>query len=316
MRNAFVNELIDIAAEDPSVMLITADLGFGVFEKFQERFPSQFLNVGVAEQNMVGVATGLALEGRKVVVYSIANFVTLRCLEQIRNDACYHGVNITIVCSGGGFTYGALGMSHHATEDLSIMRALPGITLVAPCDAWEAGAATRALVYHDGVGYLRLEKSSKVFDSLGRGCFQIGRSRLIREGADLTLMATGGVVEEAVEAANRLEHKGIYCSVLSMHSLKPLDDEAIKRAVEKTAGIITIEENNVLGGLGGAVAESLMRQGAYPGFLKSLGLQDQYTSVVGSQEYLRQKYEIDASAIAECCQQLVQKDYREVVSGA
>ena len=145
MRDAFMNALFDLAELDSDVMLLTGDLGFGVFEEFEEKHPSQYLNVGVAEQNMIGIATGLALEGKKIFVYSIGNFPTLRCLEQIRNDACYHMLNINIIASGGGFSYGGLGMSHHATEDLSIMRALPDMSVVAPATAWEAGEAIMGL---------------------------------------------------------------------------------------------------------------------------------------------------------------------------
>ena len=145
MRDAFVRALEELAEENSNLFFITADLGFGVFDNFEEKFPKQYLNIGVAEQNMIGVATGLALEGRDVFVYSIANFSTFRCLEQIRNDAAYHNVNITIVSSGGGFTYGSLGMSHHATEDIGIMRAIPNITVVAPTSPWETYHATKKL---------------------------------------------------------------------------------------------------------------------------------------------------------------------------
>ena len=144
MRGVFVEQLTQIAAERPEVMLLTADLGFGVLENFARRFPKQFLNVGIAEQNMTSVATGLALEGAIVFTYSLGNFPTLRCLEQIRNDACYHNANVKIVTVGGGMSYGAVGASHHATEDLAILRALPGTTVVSPGDDWEAGEATRA----------------------------------------------------------------------------------------------------------------------------------------------------------------------------
>ena len=135
MRDAFVNALLALAEKNSNIMLLTGDLGFGAFDQFIERYPKQFLNAGVAEQNMMGVATGMALSGYVVYVYSIGNFATLRCLEQIRNDACYHEANVKIVICGGGFSYGSLGMSHHATEDLSIMRALPNIKIIAPCDA-------------------------------------------------------------------------------------------------------------------------------------------------------------------------------------
>jgi len=159
MREAFMKSLFSLAKKDPSVILITADLGYGVFDEFESKFPDQYLNVGVAEHSMMGVASGLALEGKIIFTYSIGNFPTLRCLEHIRNDACYHELNINIVTSGGGFSYGGLGMSHHATEDLSIMRALPGINVIAPGTAWEAGEATIALYHDKKVGYLRINKS-------------------------------------------------------------------------------------------------------------------------------------------------------------
>ena len=158
MRDAFVKKLTELAREDSDIMFLTGDLGFGVFDDFEKEFPTQYLNVGVAEQNMTGIAAGLGLEGKKVFTYSIANFSTLRCLEQIRNDAAYHEVNLTVVSSGGGFTYGALGMSHHATEDLAIMRALPDVTVLAPSPTWEAYHATKAITETSGVGYLRIEK--------------------------------------------------------------------------------------------------------------------------------------------------------------
>src|SRR3954468_17255260 len=154
MRDAFTRRLEELAAQDPRIFLITGDLGFGVLDPFEKKFPKQYLNAGVAEQNMTGLATGLALEGRVVFTYSIGNFPTLRCLEQIRNDAAYHEANVKIIAIGGGFSYGALGMSHHATEDLAILRAIPGITVVAPGDDLETRGATRALVETPGTCYL------------------------------------------------------------------------------------------------------------------------------------------------------------------
>src|SRR5713226_3860325 len=156
MRNAFILALTDLAAQDPRITLVVGDLGFGVVVDFSKRFPKQFINAGVAEQNMTSLAAGLALSGKIVFTYSIGNFPTLRCLEQIRNDVCYHNANVKIVSVGGGFSYGSLGMSHHATEDLAIMRALPGMVVVAPGDPMEAACATRAVAAYDGPCYLRL----------------------------------------------------------------------------------------------------------------------------------------------------------------
>ena len=307
MRDSFVKALTELAENDRQVMLLTGDLGFGIFDDFSARFPKQFLNVGVAEQNMTGVATGLAMEGRTVFTYSIANFSTLRCLEQIRNDACYHEVNVNIVASGGGFTYGALGMSHHATEDLSILRALPGVTVVAPGDAWESAEATRALAANPGVGYLRIEKNIPINTYRQGEQFQLGTARRVREGEHLTFLCCGGILMEALRAADQLSKQGIEARVVSVHTLKPLDEEEIYSAARETGGIITVEENNILGGLGGAVAEICLEAGAVPKFFKRVGLPDTYSSIVGSQNYLRARYKIDSTAIIDTARHLLNR---------
>jgi transketolase len=303
MRDAFLDKLTKLAAADKDIVLLTADLGFGVFEDFESRFPGQYFNVGVAEQNMTGLAAGLALEGKKVITYSIGNFPTLRCLEQIRNDACYHDLNITIVASGGGFSYGSLGMSHHATEDIAILRALPAMSVVAPGTAWEAGEATEALVNLDGVGYLRLDKT--VANGSSASSFSLGRSIRYKEGKDVTLLVTGGILRDVIQAAELLQELGIDAGVVSMHSIKPIDKDAIIAASNETGGIVTIEEHNINGGLGGAVAEVCMDGGVAPKAFLRIGLGDQYSSIVGSQDYLRAYYQMDATAIVERVQKLL-----------
>lgn len=296
MRDRFIERLSLLAEQDPRIMLITGDLGFGVLNDYRRHFPKQFINAGVAEQNMTGIATGLALEGYIVYTYSIANFVFMRCLEQIRNDAAYHDCNINIVCVGGGFSYGALGISHHATEDLAIMRSLPGITVVSPCDDWEASEATEAIAQHSGVCYLRLDKSSAGLLDHPEP-FQLGTARTIRDGTDVTLVATGGILSEVLVAADRLGKAGVSCRVLSLHTIKPLDEEALIAAARETAGIVTVEEHTVTGGLGSAVAESLLERGAAPRFFYRIGLREGFSSVVGSQDFLRDQYDINASSI-------------------
>lgn len=303
MRDSFVNSLIELASENDRVMLLTADLGFGIFDDYIEKFPRQFINIGVAEQNMIGVGTGLGLEGWTVFAYSIGNFSTLRCLEQIRNDACYHEANLNIVASGGGFTYGQLGTSHHATEDLSIMRSLPGVTVVAPGEAWESAEATKQLAHTKGVGYLRIEKTNTVNTRRPGENFQIGKARRVRDGNDVSIFATGGVVEEALKAADSLQKIGVESRVVSYHTLKPIDTEEIRLAVNETNGIITIEENNIFGGLGGLVSEVCMEHGYYPKFFKRIGLNDVYSSIVGDQPYLRNHYNINDLSIVESVKQ-------------
>ncbi|MDC0549785.1 transketolase [Alphaproteobacteria bacterium] len=297
MRDAFLDKLTDLATADKDIVLLTADLGFGVFENFESKFPGQYFNVGVAEQNMTGLAAGLALEGKKVVTYSIANFPTLRCLEQIRNDGCYHDLNITIVASGGGFSYGSLGMSHHATEDIAILRALPAMSLVAPGTAWEASQAIEALVKGDGVGYLRLDKT--VADENSTPIFSLGRSIRYIEGVDVTLFATGGILRDAIQAAKLLKELGIDAGVVSMCSIKPIDKDSIIAAVNETGGIVTIEEHNIDGGLGSAVAEVCMDTGFMPKKFLRIGLDNQYSSIVGSQDFLKAHYQMDVTAIVK-----------------
>lgn len=295
MRDAFIAELTVLAAADPSVMLLTGDLGFGVLTDFADRFPDQFLNAGVAEQNMTGLACGLALEGRKVYTYSIANFTTLRPLEQIRNDVCYHDADVTLVSVGGGFSYGQLGMSHFATEDLAIMRALPNMEIIAPADPWETRLLTRQMAAKSGPKYLRLDKGSAGTPETD---VELGKIRKVREGADVTLIGIGAIVSEALAAAQILEEKGISSRVLSVHSLKPFDADSVLAAARETGGLITIEEHNVIGGLGGVVAETCLEAAAAPGFFWRIGLQDQYPSVVGDQKYLRSIYGLDSVGIA------------------
>lgn len=227
MRDVFVQTLMELAERNPDIYIVTGDLGFGVLTKFQERFPRQYINAGVAEQNMTGLATGLAMVGKIVFTYSIGNFPILRCLEQIRNDACYHDANVKVVSIGGGFSYGALGISHHATEDLSIMRVLPAITVLVPGDKWEVAQGTKALVDQSGACYLRLDKSSGPETHKTQEVFQLGKARVIRDGNDLTLIACGGILGEAIAARDILAQENIFCRIISMHTLKPLDSESV-----------------------------------------------------------------------------------------
>src|SRR5947199_5578558 len=204
MRNAFFGTMLALAEHDERVMLVVGDLGFGVVEPFASRFPARFVNVGVAEQNMTGVAAGLALSGKIVFTYSIANFPTLRCLEQVRNDVCYHNLNVNIVAVGGGVVYGPLGYTHHAVEDLAIMRTLPNITVVAPGDPVEVRLATRALAARPGPSYLRLGRATDTVVHREEPGFEIGRPLVLREGGDVVLVAIGGVLANVAEAAERL----------------------------------------------------------------------------------------------------------------
>src|SRR5438093_2694903 len=204
MRGAFRDAICELAAADERIWLLTGDLGYTVLERFYERFPARFVNVGVAEQNMTGVAAGLALSGKIVFTYSIANFASLRCLEQIRNDVCYHNANVKVVAVGGGLAYGALGSTHHATEDLAIMRALPRMVVVAPGDPVETELLTRAVAAEAGPCYMRLGRAGERAIHPAHLRLQLGRAIVAREGSDLALISTGGLLGTAVQVAEHL----------------------------------------------------------------------------------------------------------------
>ena len=293
MRDTFIEELTILAESDRDVTLITGDLGFGVLDNFRKKFPKQYLNAGVAEQNMTTVAAGMAIEGKKVFTYSIGNFPTLRCLEQIRVDICYHDLNVTVVSIGGGFSYGSLGMTHHATEDLSIMRALPNMKVISPSTLKEVSGAVKALYEQEGPSYLRLDKSDAKVDG-GENKYQLGKASRIRDG-------------EAIEASNILSKEKIECRILSMHTVKPLDFQSIIEATEETGGIITVEENTILGGLGGAVAEACVENKSFPSIFKRIGLKDTFSTIVGDQKYLRDHYNINSETIVKIVKEYLRK---------
>jgi transketolase len=277
----------ELAAQDPRIWLVAGDLGFSVLERFRERFPDRFINAGVAEQNMTGMAAGLAHCGKVVFTYSIANFPILRCFEQIRNDVCYHELPVKIVSIGGGYAYGSQGYTHHGVEDLAVMRALPGLTVLAPADPVETACAVRAAVELPGPCYLRLGKAGEPIVHTSVPDFQIGRALTVREGRSVTLIAIGGITHHALAVASRLEARGVSARLLSMHTLKPLDVAAIRRALDETGGIVTVEEHTRAGGLGSAVAEVVAEAGCAPGRFRRWALPDAISHRIGSQEYLR-----------------------------
>jgi transketolase len=287
VRTAFINTLIELARSNERIFLLVGDLGYSVVEPFAREFPRRFVNIGVAEQNMTGIAAGLALSGKIVFTYSIANFPTLRCLEQIRNDVCYHNANVKIVAVGGGVAYGAQGMTHHATEDIAIMRVLPNMTVLAPGDPVETALAVQAIIDWPGPCYLRLGKAGEPLVHKTTPEFQVGKALLMREGSDMTLISTGGMLYNTMQAAERLVKEGINTKVLSMTTIKPLDVEAVLAAAKGTLGIVTVEEHSIIGGLGGAIAETLTALRCERVPLQRLGLPDAFSAEIGGQEYLR-----------------------------
>ncbi len=286
MRIAFVNTLIEHAKLDKRIMLLTGDLGFSVFEKYIEELPMQFLNMGVAEQNMAGVAAGLAMEGKIPIIYSIVPFTTMRNFEQIRNDICYQNLNVKVVGVGAGFSYGPYGHTHHALEDIGILRTLPNMVILCPGDPQEVIAATKETLRYEGPVYLRLGKAGEMVIHKNTPSFSIGKGIVIEKGSDIAIIATSTMVYRAWEVAQKLKDKNISTHLVSMISIKPLDTNVIFESVNKTKAIFTIEEHSVVGGLGSAVAEVLSENRANAIF-KRIGVPDRFTKVIGSQEYMR-----------------------------
>lgn len=298
MRDTFVRILIELAKEDKNIELVTGDLGFGVLKPFWEALPDQFINAGIAEQNMTTVAAGMALEGKTVFTYSIGNFPTLRCLEQIRNDCAYHEANVKIVCVGGGFVYGSLGMSHHAMEDIAVMRALPNVVVMCPGDLVEAEAATRAIAKHHGTCYLRLGRGGEKRIHKELHDLEIGKAIPIQNGEKIAIFSTGAIFEEVEEACSMLDEVGIHPTVYTFPTVKPIDTEVIRTIAGTHKMIVTCEEHDLSGGFGSAVAEVLAELPNHARLLR-IGMNDMYCTIVGDQKYLREQYGMSGKKIAE-----------------
>ena len=305
MRKAFNEELLKAARDDERIHMILADIGYGEIEPFAEAFPKRFINCGVAEQDMTGVACGVAMEGNIAITYSIANFPTLRCLEQVRNDVCYHNANVKIVIIGGGMAYGPLGVSHHSTEDIAIMRALPNMVVLAPCDIPEARAAVHAMLAYNGPVYYRCGYKKEKDVHSAPFHFEIGKALQIRDGDAATIFFTGTIGYNCKLAAEKLAQEGIDVRLVSMHTVKPIDKEALIAAARETGAILTVEEHNLSGGFGSAVAEALLDSGAPVKRFRRIGLPDVYVSKIGSQDWLREQYGMGVEAIAQAVRELI-----------
>ena len=299
MRNAFFETVTAIADRNPRVMLLSADLGYKLFDAFAARFPGRFLNMGVSEANMVSVAAGLALEGWRPIVYSIVPFATARCLEQIRDDVCAMDMPVVVTGVGGGLAYGVNGPTHHGVDDLALMRALPGMTVVCPCDPRQVTQAITALVERGGPAYLRLERQGEpVLAETGHAPLVIGQPSLFRRGRGLALIACGSVTREAMKAAEALTSDGFDPLVLSLHTLKPvmgLDALLRQHGVDAVA---TIEEHGPAGGLFDAVSAHLAAAGMGLAMCQ-IGLPDRFLDVCGSQDSMCEEHGLRADAIRQ-----------------
>jgi transketolase len=310
MRNAFASELTELAAADERVFLLVGDIGNRLFDDFRARFPERFVNCGVAEQNMIGMAAGLAMSGLRPFVYTITPFVTTRVLEQIRVDLCYHDLPVTVVGVGAGLSYAGLGATHHSCEDIAFLRALPGMTVVCPADAHEVRAAVRADLAQDGPLYLRLGKKGEPLVHAAPPALVIGKAIAVRDGTDVCVLATGNIVPTALEAAELLDERGLSARVVSLHTVKPLDDALLSSAFWSHPLVVTVEEHSLIGGMGSAVAEWACDHAGQRARLLRVGTRDEFMHESGGQDHARAWYGLTAESIAD----RIATAYREAVA--
>lgn len=297
MRNAFIERISLAAEKDKKIFLMSGDLGYGVLDKFRERFPKRFINAGISEQNMMLAACGMAVEGKTVYVYSIGNFTTMRCMEQIRNAVGYHNANVKIIAVGCGMAYGPLGVTHHATEDIAVTRCIPNLSVFSPADAVEAALIADKTALIKGPCYIRLGKGKE--PSLHNGeNIDVSKLMRLKSGENAAIIATGSVAGEGLKASDILKDQGFGCSVYSLASIKPIDKLGIITACKTYGHIFTLEEHNVIGGLGSAVCE-IAAEGGYKAKIIRIGLNDVFSSIVGSHEYLKGIYGLSGLSVAE-----------------
>lgn len=284
---------------NPDIFFLTGDLGYNALEPVQERFPERFINVGIAEQNMVGMAAGLALTGKKVIVYSIASFISMRPYEQIRTSVCYDNLDVKIVGTGGGVNYPTHGVTHHTIEDVAIMNVLPNMKILSPSYSWEAIEATKAMMKDTGPAYMRLGKSPGIDYSKPHFTFEFGKGHVVREGRDIVFIITGNILDIVIQAAQKIEETtGKTVCVISMPSIKPLDKKLIMERAKNAEGIFVIEEHSTIGGLGSLAANVLWDSGILKRKFHTFGFPDAFSKEVGDRDFLLNLIGIEAVALA------------------
>ena len=298
MRNAFAAAMVDLAASDPRVVLLVGDIGNKLFDPYKARFSDRFFNCGVAEANMIGVAAGLAMNGFRPVAYTITPFLTMRCIEQIRIDLCYHAQPVTLVGVGAGLSYAGLGPTHHSLEDLACLRSLPGMTVLAPADVTELRLALACVPSHGGPMYMRIGKKGEPAVHTTPPDFAIGRGLVLREGARVAILATGTIVPTALAAAIELEKSGISSTVASFPTVKPLDDALLAKMFERHDVVVTVEEHSIVGGFGSAIAEWLVDGPQRRARLVRIGTPDRFHDEAGGQGHARKKLGLTPEGIA------------------
>lgn len=297
MRNAFADEMTKLAIVNPRLILLSGDIGNKLFDKFKDVAPTRFYNCGIAEGNMMSVAAGMGLSNLRPFVYTITPFTTTRCFEQIRVDVCYHKSPVVIVGTGSGLSYAKLGPTHHSLEDMAILRTLPGMRVLAPCDSTELRLAMNAVLEDRSPAYIRIGKKGESDIHASPPKFKIGEAIIVRPGNDVALLCAGTLMSETLKASDILKENGISAEVVSFHTVKPLDKIYLQSASTRFKLLITVEEHSRVGGFGSAVSEWRSSTNCAAQQI-SLGTDDEFMHEVGSQSYARKKYGLTAENIA------------------
>jgi transketolase len=301
MRTAYLTALYQLSKENKDIIAMISDNGAIVYDKYRTDFPGQYLNCGISESNMIAVAAGLASCEKIPFAYTIANFLTMRAFEFIRNDVCLQNQNVKLVGTGAGFVYSALGPTHHATEDIGIMRVLPNITIFSPASPLEVMKATKAAVEHKGPVYIRLgtNKEPEIYEDDYQ--FETGKGVMLRDGKDITIVATGSIVYDTLQAAKMLDGEGISARVINIHTIKPVDKDILIKAANDTGTVVTVEEHNINGGLGSIVAEVLMENGCGNVRFSRMGLKDCFCKGYGTHKSLKEVNDLGINDIYDEC---------------
>lgn len=306
-RQVICDTLMELAKDDKDIYVLTSDSrGSASMTNFANEYPKQFVEVGIAEQNLVGIAAGLATTGKKCFAASPACFLTMRSIEQVKVDVAYSNTNVKLIGISGGVSYGALGMSHHSLQDIAVMRAIPNMDIFLPADRFETEKLVRELAKYDKPAYIRIGRNpvDDVYESTDFD-FQIGKANVMREGKDITIIATGETVKPAIEASDELKELGIKCRVLNMNTIKPLDKEAIIKAAKETGHIITVEEHSIYGGLGAAVSEVVVQNAPVP--MKIVGIKDE-AAITGTSKEIFNYYGLSKENLVKLAKELIGKN--------
>jgi transketolase len=298
MRKKFVEELIPLMKKETSIEFLTADLGFRALENVRDNFPDRFHNIGIAEANMMGIAAGMALEGKHVITYSIAPFATMRCYEQIRNDICYHNLSVLIVGTGGGLNYTHHGVTHHSIEDLAIMSALPNMTVINPARSSEITGLVAAWMDRGGPAYVRLGRDIQIVSETQKPKLNIGKGYCVKKGKDVALFVTGNLLDRVLKIADRLENESTHSvGVWSFPTIKPIDSSLIRKVASSAKGIFTFEEHNIYIGFGSLVARVLAEADIPKKQFLAFGIPDRFVKEVGELDYLRDRAGMNTTTI-------------------